>query len=97
MKPCPFCTSQEIIKDIEKVHCKSCGAVAYLSNWNSRPHVDSLKKAIDALLKAAQFALDENVNRKTITGRLKHALTESKRILTHDVQLQISNNKNKKA
>lgn len=96
LKHCPFCSYEKVQKDIDKVSCPKCGAVVYLTWWNNRPHSDILKKALDTLLKAVQFSLDENVNRKTITGRLKHALIESKRILSHEVQLQVSKDQDKK-
>lgn len=44
--------------------------------------INTLKKAIDKMLKGIDYALDENYSRKAISSRLKECRAEAIKILT---------------
>lgn len=80
-KRCPFCASKEVSIIENHVVCE-CGASAYATDWNKRPLEDRLKKAIDIMLRAIEFAQEMTYTKNVIKERLKNARKESVKILT---------------
>lgn len=53
-----------------------------VKNWNDRPLENRLKKAIDIMLKAIEFAQDMTFTKTVIRERLKNSRKEAIKILT---------------
>ena len=70
LRPCPFCNSSTLQVERDLVVCDVCHARCEILFWNERPHTKIMKDAISKLISAIDFALDENLSRKTVSARL---------------------------
>jgi len=91
LKPCPFCGSIADSLDTPSgvfARCSQVGCIAgqeeyfYIETWNERPLENRLKKAIDIMLKAIEFAQDMTFTKTVIRERLKNSRKEAIKILT---------------
>lgn len=88
-KICPFCSSSDIGRckveadpeDYDRVDCAGCGAYADEKHWNNRPQEQKLKDALQVIMTAQDYVLNEAFSRKTCVARVTEAIKVAKSIL----------------